>query len=130
MIVIDTHIFLWWVHDINKLSAGQISIIEEHESSSIGLSIISCWEIAKLVEKKRLILPMTLKEWFDMSLSYPGIKVIELTTDIIIESTHLPGNFHRDPADQIIVATGRVNTCSIVTSDEKLLKYPYVKTVF
>jgi hypothetical protein len=57
-------------------------------------------------------------------LSYPGIHITELTPEIAIESTQLPGEFHRDPADQITVATARLCDCLLVTSDSKILKYP------
>ncbi|RMI12730.1 MAG: type II toxin-antitoxin system VapC family toxin [Calditrichaeota bacterium] len=93
------------------------------------MSAISCWEIAKLVEYGRLELPCSLKEWFDQALSYPGIYLLPLTPEIAIESTQLPGNFHRDPADQIIVATARVYDCPLITSDKKILSYPHVETI-
>lgn len=64
-----------------------------------------------------------------MVLSYPGIRLLELTPEVAIESTQLPGEFHRDPADQIIVATARVHGCPLVTSDSKLLKYPHVEII-
>jgi PIN domain nuclease of toxin-antitoxin system len=70
-----------------------------------------------------------LNEWFHEALSYPGIRLIELTPDIAIESTILPGEFHRDPADQIIVATARLYDSPLISSDSKILKYPYVNTV-
>lgn len=49
--------------------------------------------------------------------------------DIVVESTTLPGKFHRDPADQMIVATARIHKVILVTSDDKLLSYPHVKTL-
>ncbi len=58
-----------------------------------------------------------------------GIHLLALTPEIAIESTRLPGEFHRDPADQIIVATARMYDCPLVTSDEKILNYPHVTTV-
>lgn len=95
----------------------------------IGVNAISVWEIAKLVEYHRLELPCPLPDWFDEALRYPGIRLIELTPKIAIESSKLPGEFHRDPADQIIVATARIYDCPVVTSDGRIQKYPYVKTV-
>ncbi|MBM3241481.1 type II toxin-antitoxin system VapC family toxin [Candidatus Poribacteria bacterium] len=129
MIVLDTHIWVWWVHSDEQLTQTQAEIIEANEANIIGVSAISCWEIAKLVEYGRLELPCSLSEWFEQALSYPGIRLLELTPKIAIESTQLPGEFHRDPADQIIVATARVYSCPLVTSDSKLLKYPHVKTI-
>jgi PIN domain nuclease of toxin-antitoxin system len=129
MIVLDTHIWVWWVHGDERLTETQAQVIETNETNVIGVSAISCWETAKLVEYGRLELPCSLREWFEQALSYPGIRLLELTPGVAIESTQLPGEFHRDPADQIIVATARMHGCPLVTSDSKLLKYPHVETI-
>ena len=129
MIVLDTHIWVWWVHGDERLTRTQAEVIEANETDVIGVSAISCWEIAKLVEYGRLELPGSLEEWFEDALSYPGIHLLELTPEIAIESTQLPGEFHRDPADQMIVATARVYGCLLVTSDGRLLEYPHVETI-
>jgi PIN domain nuclease of toxin-antitoxin system len=52
-----------------------------------------------------------------------------LTPEIAIESTKLKGEFHRDPADHIIVATARLYDSLFITSDSKILKYPYINIV-
>lgn len=129
MIVLDTHIWVWWVHGDERLTSSQLEVIESNEGGEIGISAISLWEIAKLVENNRLELPVSLEKWFKQALSYPGIRIIELTPEIATESTRLPGDFHKDPADQIIVATARVMKCMLVTSDERILDYPHVKTI-
>ncbi|MBI4752897.1 type II toxin-antitoxin system VapC family toxin [Candidatus Desantisbacteria bacterium] len=129
MIVLDTHIWVWWIHGDKQLTQSQIEVIESNEANVIGVSAISCWEIAKLVEYKRLELSCSIGEWFEQALSYPGIRLLELTPEIAIESTQLPGYFHRDPTDQLIVATAKVHGCQLVTSDSKILIYPYVETI-
>ncbi len=129
MIILDTHVWVWWVHGDEKITSTQTEIIKANETDIIGVSAISAWEIAKLVEYNRLELPCPLQAWFYEALSYPGIRLIELTPEIAIESTKLPGEFHRDPADQIIVATARLYDSSLITSDSKILKYPYVKII-
>jgi PIN domain nuclease of toxin-antitoxin system len=63
----------------------------------------------------------------DTALQYPGIQLLALTPEIAVESTRLPGEFHRDPADQIIVATARIYDCPLLTVDDRILKYPHVK---
>jgi PIN domain nuclease of toxin-antitoxin system len=98
-----------------------------HEAQGLGVSIISCWEVSKLVEYNRLLLPVPVAEWLDQSLAYPGIRLLDLTPRIVVESTQLPGTFHRDPADQMIVATARVHDCPLVTLDGKILAYPHVQ---
>lgn len=55
MIVLDTHIWVWWVHGAPELSDEYRRIITQHEVSGLGVSAISCWEVAKLVEKDGLI---------------------------------------------------------------------------
>lgn len=99
MIVLDTHIWVWWVHDDSELPANYKTYIETHEATGLGVSIISCWEVAKLVQVGRLALPVPVRDWLDQAMTYPGIRIIELSPDIVVESTQLPGTFHRDPAD-------------------------------
>lgn len=127
MIVLDTHIWVWWIHNDARLADNQRKNIQFYEDDGLGISIFSCWEIAKLVELNKVTIHCSIKEWMDTALSYPGIQLLELTPQIAIESTQLPGDFHRDPADQIIVATARIHDCSLLTVDEKILNYPHVK---
>jgi PIN domain nuclease of toxin-antitoxin system len=117
------------VHGDANLTKTQLAAITASESDGIGISAISLWEVAKLVERKRLTLPCEINEWFEQALNYPGDRVLELTPEVVIASTQLPGEFHRDPADQIIVATARVHECKLVTSDEKIVHYPHIETV-
>jgi len=65
----------------------------------------------------------------EQAVAYPGMQLLELTPQIAIESTKLPGSFHRDPADQIIVATARVYDISLLTADSRILQYPHVRTL-
>ncbi len=129
MIVLDTHVWVWWVHGDAQITPSQASVIAEAEADTVGVSAISCWEVSKLVEHNRLELSRPLNEWLSLALSYPGVRLIELSPEISVASTRLPGSFHRDPADQIIVATARVNGCSLVTSDQKIISYEHVETV-
>jgi PIN domain nuclease of toxin-antitoxin system len=129
VIVLDSHIWVWWVHGDERLTVTQRDAIGAAEADGIGVSAISCWEVAKLVERGRLELPCPLEEWFDQALDYPGIQLLPLTPEVATESTRLPGEFHRDPADQMIVATARVYDCPLVTSDSKLLEYSHVTTI-
>lgn len=129
MIVLDTHVWVWWVHGDKRLTPSQAAVIEDAETDAIGVSAISCWEVAKLVERGRLGLPRSVEEWLGLALGYPGVRLIELSPEVAVASTRLPGEFHRDPADQIIVATARVNDCSLVTSDHKIVSYEHVDTI-
>ena len=130
VIVLDTHVWLWWNLDTGQLREAQSQAIEDNEGDVIGISAVSCWEVAKLVAFNRVALPLGISEWFDKALAYPGVSVLPLTPEIAVESTTLPGDFHSDPFDQIIVATARVNECALVSSDRKIVNYPYVRTIY
>jgi len=127
MIVLDTHVWVWWVHDDPHLPPTYKTYIQAHETDGLGVSAISCWEVAKLVEYGRLTLPLPVGDWLDQALAYPGTRLLELTPQIAVESTQLPGTFHRDPADQIIVATARIYACPVMTLDSRILNYPHVQ---
>lgn len=95
----------------------------------LGSQLISCWEVAKLVENNRLTLPNPVEDWIETALQYPGIRLLDLTPRIVVEATQLPGNFHRDPADQLIVATARVHGTRLATADRKILEYDGVQSI-
>ena len=129
MIILDTHIWIKWVLDESQLPSVFCDKIRDHEIDGLGVSVISCWEVAKLMELKRLSFEIDVHDWINQALSYPGIQLIEFSPRIAVESTQLPGEFHRDPADQIIVATARVHDCPLLTMDKKILDYKHVKFI-
>lgn len=117
MILIDTHVWVWWVDGSERLTQIINGFFKRTRRPGIGVSAISCWEVAKLVEQKRLAFAHPIIEWLETALAYPGVQLIPLTPQIAAESTQLPGDFHKDPADQILVATARVLGCPLVTAD-------------
>jgi PIN domain nuclease of toxin-antitoxin system len=125
MIVLDTHAWVWWVHGDPQLPSNYRSYVQAHESNGLGVCAISCWEVAKLVELGRLSLPCPVDEWLRQALGYPGVILLPLSPEVAVESTRLPGAFHRDPADQLIVATGRVYGCPVVTLDQRIRVYAH-----
>jgi PIN domain nuclease of toxin-antitoxin system len=127
VIILDTHIWIWWVHDDPQLPEQYKAYIQANEVEDLGISAISCWEIAKLVEYGRITLPHPVDIWLDKALNYPGVQLLPLTPAIAVESTQLPPPFHKDPADQIIVATARIYQCPIVSLDRKIREYGHVR---
>ena len=129
MILLDTHIWIWWVHRDEHLPARIPSYLERHEKATLGVSAISCWEVAKLVERGRLHLPTPTSDWLHAALAYPGVRLLELSPDIAAEACSLPGDFHADPAHQILVATARHHGVGLVTLDERIRRYSRVEVV-
>lgn len=87
MIVLDTHIWIWWVDSSPQLTAQQQDWMEKYKAEGLGVSIISCWEVAKLVENGRLKLQCPVEEWVEQALAYPRVQLLQLTPRIVVEST-------------------------------------------
>ncbi len=129
MIILDTHIWIWWAGENSKLTKESENLIRSRQAEGIGVSSISCWEIALLHARQRLNLSIPLLQWLETSLSLPNILLLPLSPRIAVESNSLPDEFHKDPADRIIVATARVYDCPLVTYDSKILQYQHVKLI-
>jgi PIN domain nuclease of toxin-antitoxin system len=129
MIILDTHIFVWLNQNDPRLTNNHRQVITKEREHGLGISTISLIEIARLVSAERIILPLHIEEWFEIALAQPGIILISITPRIAVEAQSLPGDFHKDPADRIIVATARLLNVPIVTIDRKILNYSFVKTV-
>lgn len=129
MILLDTHIWFWWVQDEQRLSPTLMERLDTEEKSGLAISIVSCWEIAKLVENKRLDVFMPIDVWLHVATQYPGLRVLPLSVDIIVDSARLPRPFHRDPFDQVIVATSRVMGLPLATMDRAIALYPHADSV-
>jgi len=69
------------------------------------------------------------RDWVMKATRSPFIDLVPLSVEVSLESTMLPGNFHRDPADQMIVATARNLGLVLLTADQKIIEYEHVKTV-
>ena len=129
MIILDTHIWFWWNQDSPRLTEFQKELIENSRQDGIGISSISLIEISRLVDRGRLILPKPLNEWFSIALAEAGVLLIPISPEIAIEAYSLPGEFHKDPADRIIVARARVYDCPLMTIDQNILNYSHVNLI-
>lgn len=94
------------------------------------LSAISIWEVCLKVRKQKLTLSTSLDAWLRITLRPSFVRVIPIDDSVARVSTELPGDFHDDPADRFIVATARQQGLTIITSDEKILSYPHVKSLW
>ena len=126
--LLDTHTWIWWNSRPSALSPKVLKLIQGMEYDELLLSSISVWEFSKLLEKKRLTLALDGGEWIKVALDMPALRFVELSTEISWQSTQLPAPFHDDPADQIIVATARVENAVVLTLDKLIRKYPHVRS--
>lgn len=121
--LLDTHIVVWWLTEDRKLSKAHARLLERSEKAgtALGISAITLWEIAKLVERGRIELGLSLDDSLEQLASSALITVLPLTPRIAAESTRLGAKFPTDPADQLIAATARVHGLALLTADQRII---------
>jgi PIN domain nuclease of toxin-antitoxin system len=119
VIVLDTHVWLWWLADPDRLSSPARETIAE--APTIGLSTISVWELATLVRRGRITLDRDVRDWVMRSLSEDRLEAIAPGLDIAIAAARLDCRaFPGDPADRLIFATARTLDAQLITRDERI----------
>lgn len=128
--ILDTHILIWWLHDdAARLSKTQSRILVglEEAGEPAAVSAISLWELAMLRERGRLDTTKPVAELLEEVESHQLLEIIPLSGMIAAESVRLGDDFHRDPADQIIVATARCHDLTLITADERIRRWGKVR---
>lgn len=123
-LLLDTHILLWWLGDLDRLSAVQVRALKQAEAAgeTLGVAAVTLWEIAKLAERGRIQLAQTVDVILAAVERHRTITVLPITARIALESTRLGDRLPSDPTDQLIVATARVHGLQLLTADERIRK--------
>ena len=129
--MLDTHILVWWLLDVHRLSKVQTGVLNElmQTNQVAGLSAISLREMAFMIQGERIQVDASLDAWLDSIDSHPLLSIFPLTAKIAAESVRLGDDFPNDPADQIIVATARCHNLTLITADERIRKWGKVRVV-
>lgn len=128
--LLDTHVWIWAMERPEGIPSAVSSELFKAANLPFGLSAISVWEASKKESMGKLRLSSPTRDWLNSAIKEPFVCLQPMTIDIAHESNHLPGEFHRDPADQIIVATARVLGLTLITADRRILSYPHVRTLW
>jgi PIN domain nuclease of toxin-antitoxin system len=129
VIVVDTHVWLWWVAEPSKLSGAARRAIDEAET--IGVSAISAWEVAMLVQKRRISLDRDVAAWVRQALAHARVSPQPATAEVAVAAGLLDGDgFPGDPADRFIYATARAHRAPLVTRDERIRGFDARNTVW
>jgi PIN domain nuclease of toxin-antitoxin system len=127
MIVLDTHIWLWWINeDVERLGRHRIDLIQS--ADIVAVSTISCFEVAWLDLHGRIELPCSRQTWFEKALEASGIVLLPITPAIAITAVELPEH-HSDPQDRLIIATALMHTAQLMSADRKFFKYQEVEKI-
>jgi PIN domain nuclease of toxin-antitoxin system len=128
MIVLDTHTWLWYATDSEKLSKQAKARINRAEA--LGVHPISCWEMAMLSNSGRIKLSMDITHWVGHALERPKVELLPFTPSAAIRAAGLGGSFPGDPADRLIVGTALELGVPVVTKDQRITDWGHVQTIW
>jgi PIN domain nuclease of toxin-antitoxin system len=124
LLLLDTNAAIWITQNEPLAQAAQDAMNAAFQSSTdVLVSPITAWEVGLLVSRNRLNLLATPRGWFQRLLTIPGMKLAELSPDVLIAASFLPGKPPKDPADRILLATARDLAATLVTRDRLILDY-------
>ena len=126
--LLDTHVWIWTQESPDHLGRKARKAIEA-TTEQVCVATISTVEIARLVSMGTIALKGDLRRWIAAAIDSIEGRTIELDHVVAMEAYRLPGKFHKDPADRLLVATARVHDLTFVTADERILAYRGVRTL-
>jgi PIN domain nuclease of toxin-antitoxin system len=122
IILLDTHIWIWFINqEFGRFPARWRDVIET--APMVGISPVSCFEVALAHQKGRLELPCAVDEWLAAALEPSGIVLMPITAQIAYQAVNL-SSVHRDPFDRLIMATAIVSDCQLASVDQMFPNYP------
>lgn len=126
-LLLDTHIWLWYLLADDRLS-GELKSLIANPTTELWLSPISIWETVILAEKRRISLQPNTSEWINLSLQKLETREAVLNHEISILSREiaLP---HQDPADRFIAATAIFYKLTLATVDQNLTGFSWLQTI-
>lgn len=128
MIVLDTHTWLWYSTESDKLSKQAKSRINRAEA--LGVHPVSCWELAMLSNSGRIKLSVKIGQWIGHALERPKIELLPFTPDAAIRAAGLEGSFPGDPADRFIVGAALELGVPLVTRDQRITDWGHIRTIW
>lgn len=121
MILLDTHVWIWWVNGVvDSIPLAERELIAQ--APNLGISAMSCLEMAWLVRRGRIELALPLSVWFDLALEGSGIQLLPLTPQIAERAANFP-EYHKDPADRVIIATAVERQNKLISLDGNFPRY-------
>ncbi|HEX8210736.1 MAG TPA: type II toxin-antitoxin system VapC family toxin [Longimicrobium sp.] len=124
-LLLDTHVWIWVMEGrTDEVPSTVLDAVERAQTDGrVWVSAISVWEVGMLEAKGRLTLSRGIQDWVRRALGVPGVRLAELSPEVALDSSSLPGTVHGDPADRILIATARDLGATLVTRDRSIISY-------
>ena len=120
-LLLDTHIFIWWADQPERLSPAALSALED-EANELVLSVASVWEMQIKVQLGKLKLSLPLKELLKNQHESNELTISPVTLTHVLALDALPFH-HKDPFDRLLIAQGIEEELTIVTADSQFSAY-------
>ena len=120
-LLLDTHIFIWWADDPEKLSHTALSALED-EANELILSVASVWEMQIKIQLGKLKLSLPLKELIKNQQETNDLTVSPVILTHVLALDTLPFH-HKDPFDRLLIAQSLEEDLTLVTADSKFSAY-------
>ena len=127
-LLLDTHVWIWSQESPEKFGRRARALLED-TANGIAISAMAAMEIARLVFLRRVHLAGSASAWIADSMRSLSAQALDVTPQIASEAYELPGNFHKDPVDRILVATARLHDLTLFTADDLILRYAHAKSI-
>ena len=114
-----------WISDEQQIADEALDVIQHAHTAGqfIYVSPMTAWEVGLLVSRGKLRLMMSPQRWFQRLMQAPGLRLADITPEVLIASSFLPDTPPRDPVDRILAATAREYGYRLITRDRPLLDY-------
>lgn len=123
MILLDTHIWLWWLLGDGSLSASEREVLDEKAAAQqLSISWVTIWETEMLERKQRIQLLPNLETWIREATQPEIITLLPVDIEVVLAQRSLPEDFHTDPADRLITATSLLSGYPLATHDGRIQK--------
>ncbi|TGM97392.1 type II toxin-antitoxin system VapC family toxin [Leptospira dzoumogneensis] len=122
MVLLDTHIWIWWVSGSDQLKPAERQILD-CLSEPPAIAAVSLWELSLLFQLDRISLNLPIFEWLDLATRPSLVQIIDCSPEVAKELIKLPTDMHRDPADRMILATAKANDLDLITRDKILDRF-------
>ncbi len=127
-LLLDTHVWFWTLQAPEKLGKRCRAELET-TANTLSVATISTVELGQLQTTERIAFKGTVEAWVRRGIEALALQTVELSHPIAVLAYALPGTFHKDPADRILVATAIHHGLTLVTADERILAFPHAMTL-
>ncbi|MEX0720017.1 MAG: type II toxin-antitoxin system VapC family toxin [Balneolaceae bacterium] len=121
MVLLDTHIWLWWLLGDGNLKVSEREALDSLASKrSLTISWVTIWETEMLERKGRIKLRPDINTWMKLA-TKPGVcSILPVDLEVVLKQRDLPESFHNDPADRLIASTAMLSGYPLATMDKKI----------